>query len=301
MISLNKKIIFLFGIFFCLVHFDLPAQRLLRHGKKTGIPTTTASESVPIPPSEFAQPTEPVAQLIEEKKTPLPEPKTIECKITSPLKNEVLNQSNIEVFIETSASPDVTEKMNFHVIVDNNPPIVHEDVRFPLAIKNLTDGAHLVRVIGVHKGTGLSYPGAYAITRFFIRKKDFKNLVELDIPYLTVNLPLDGQILFEDTTDAFLEFFIQNAPEDLKNQLHVRYTLDRQVFLLNSLLPVCWKDLAQGRHELIVELINVSGTPILGPFNRVERKFEIVQVMKPLPAGAKKQRQRDWQHPEMGD
>jgi len=60
----------------------------------------------------------------------------------------------------------------------------------------------------------------------------------------------------------------------------VRFRLDGVETILSTGDPYAWSGLSEGRHRLVVELIDEDGDPVSEIFARVERTFEILRTVK---------------------
>lgn len=232
--------------------------------------------SAPTPPPLVTQPS-----TAETPVTPTP-PKQPKVIIDTPRENEVLKKSNAEIFIHVQDSP--TSKNRFHVFLDHKSPILYENEPKPIVLKNLAEGGHIVRILMIQpNGLAMPLPDSLAAVRFFVKKKNFRNFVDLTKPYITVNSPTSGIVALDNEQRVCLDFLVHNATLGEKDDYKVRYTLNSNKEILDEVKPIYWSDLPPGIHSLTVELLDPSGNPALGLFSRVERKFEIAPVLKPLP------------------
>lgn len=236
------------------------------HAEETNSIAPTAAQPAPV----IAQPAP----------TPPPPPQLM---IDSPQPNEVFKKSDVDIVLHIANGTQPPEQNRFHIFLDRESPILHEDESKPVTLKNLTEGGHVLRALAVQpNGLSLPLPGSFAAVKFFVKKKDFKNFVDLSKPYLTVNLPMGGATELDDKQRVCFDFLVHNAELNGKDGYKVRYILNRREVILSETKPIYWSDLPPGKHSLVVELLDPSDNPVLGLFSRVERKFEIAPVLKPL-------------------
>ena len=167
-----------------------------------------------------------------------------------------------------------------HVILDNGSPIEHRNELKPVVLRGLAPGAHVLRVWAVKPdGKMLADPEASSRVNFYVRRKDFSNFQPSDHPYLTVNLPLDGMAFPDPEGKVWMDFRAHNVTL-AKEGYRVRFRLDGVETILSTGDPYAWSGLAEGRHRLVVELIDEDGDPVSEIFARVERTFEIPRTVK---------------------
>lgn len=224
---------------------------------------------------------------------PLPMPEPMETKpaiviagktiLESPKSNQIFDQNEVEIFIRTEGGNTDPAQNRFHIFLDRGGPMLHEDERRPLILKNLSDGGHIVRVVAIQaNGQAYPLPDSYAAARFFIKKKDLKNFEDLRKPYITVNLPSNDIAAPDEQGRICMDFLVHNAKLS-EDGYQLRYRLDQFEAILNNDQPVYWNDVSTGRHTLTVELLEPSGNPALGLLSKVQRKFEVAPILQPLP------------------
>ena len=200
--------------------------------------------------------------------------------VESPKEGEVMPYETVDVFVrvENYAIGDGGNRL--HVIVDNGSPIEHSNELKPVVLHGLAPGAHVLRIHAVKPdGKMLADPEARARVDFYVRRKDFSNFQPEDHPYLTVNLPKDGMAFPDPEGKVWLDFRPHNVTL-AKEGYRVRFRLDGVETVLTSGEPYAWTGLSEGRHRLVVELIDEEGDPVAEMFARVERTFEIPRTVK---------------------
>lgn len=209
--------------------------------------------------------------------------KPVVVRIISPKPEEVLNSNTVDIFLSVENYTLAEGGNRLHVIVNNNDPMPLHDLRQPLTLKELPEGGHTIRVLAVQPdGHSLSNPEAYAMTHFFVRKKNFQNYAAANAPYLTVNLPISGIVDVEDGGRVWFDFRAHNATL-APNGYRVHYRINNVEGTITAAKPVYWDGMKPGRYELMVELLDAAGSPVLGVFNQVKRSFDIRAAVKALP------------------
>jgi len=200
--------------------------------------------------------------------------------VESPREGEVMPWETVDVFVraENYAIGDGGNRL--HVILDNGSPIEHANELKPVVLHGLAPGAHVLRIFAVKPdGKMLADPEASVRLNFYVRRQDFSNFQPEDRPYLTVNLPKDGMVFPDAEGKVWLDFRAHNVTLG-KEGHRVRFRLDGVETLLPTGDPYAWSGLAEGRHRLVVELIDEDGDPVSEIFSRVERTFEIPRMVK---------------------
>lgn len=200
--------------------------------------------------------------------------------VESPKEGEVMPWETVDVFVRAENYAIGDGGNRIQVILDNGSPLEHANELKPVVLHGLAPGAHVLRVYAVKPdGKMLTDPEAWARVNFYVRRKDFSNFQPEDHPYLTVNLPKDGMAFPDAEGKVWLDFRVHNATLS-KDGYRVRFRLDGVETILSSPEPHAWTGLSEGRHRLVVELIDEEGDPVSEIFARVERTFEIPRMVK---------------------
>ena len=200
--------------------------------------------------------------------------------VESPQEGEVMPYETVDVFVRTENYAIGDGGNRLHVVVDNGSPIEHTNELKPVVLHGLAPGAHVLRIYAVKPdGKMLAGSDAWARVNFYVRRKDFSNFQPEDHPYLTVNLPRDGMAFLDPEGKVWLDFRAHNAALG-KEGFRVRFRLDGVETILPSGEPHAWAGLSEGRHRLVVELIDEDGDPVSEIFARVERTFEIPRMVR---------------------
>ncbi len=210
----------------------------------------------------------------------VPADQTVRVIIQSPKEGEVMPWETVDVFVRAENISLGEGGNRLHVIVNNGSPIEHTSELKPVVLHGLPPGAHVVRAYLVKPdGKMFTNPEARARANFYVRRRDFSNFQPEDHPYLTVNLPKDGMAFPDPEGKVWLDFRVHNATLS-KEGYRVRFRLDGLETILNSPEPHAWTGLSEGRHRLVVELIDEEGDPVSEIFARVERTFEIPRMVR---------------------
>lgn len=200
--------------------------------------------------------------------------------VESPKEEEIVAWETVDVFVRAENYAIGEGGNRLHVIVDNGSPVEHRHELKPVVLQGLAPGAHVLRVYAVKPdGKMLAQPEAAARVNFYVRRKDFSNFQPEDHPYLTVNLPRDGMAFPDGEGKVWLDFQAHNVMLT-KEGYRVRFRLNGIETTLPSGEPYPWSGLSEGRHRLVVELIDEDGDPVSEIFARVERTFEIPRMVK---------------------
>lgn len=231
-----------------------------------------AQEEIVAPPSSdppLAVPVEPPAR----SSGPL--------EILSPQPREVVPEGEVIVRFARRGETEPPDGVLHHVFIDQEGPVPHRTGSGPLVLKNLAPGGHLLRVYEAEEDGRLA-PAGSAWVYFYVGRKDFRNFASAGMPLLTVNQPVSGQNVPGADGRIWVDFHVHHAEiggeggNGLKVVLNGRERVHRKPgpFPLDLLEP--------GQHRLALELVDGRGDPVPGPYAKVERKFEVVRVLRPL-------------------
>ena len=201
-------------------------------------------------------------------------------RIESPQEGQVMPWETVDVFVRVENLSIEEDGHRLHVILDNGSPIEHWNVLKPVILRGLAPGAHTLRVFLVKPdGKMLTNAEAFGRVDFYVRRQDFSNFQPLDHPYLTVNLPMDGVVIPDGEGKVWFDFTTHQAPLG-KEKYRVKAVMNGVETILSGRDPYPWAGLPEGRHRVVVELIDEDGDPVHEIFARVERTFEIVRTVR---------------------
>jgi len=223
------------------------------------------------------------ADLVEKKKGSVPDQiLSITPKVTiqSPQDGQVMPWETVDVFVQVENLTLSEEGHRLHVIVDNGSPVEHTNVLRPVILRGLAPGAHTLRIFAVKPdGKMLTNPEALMRVDFYVRRQDFSNFQPMERPYLTVNLPMDGIAIPDAEGKIWLDFMTHQAPMG-KEKYRVKAVMNGVETIVSTRDPHPWGGLAEGRHRVVIELIDEDGDPVSEIFARVERTFEIMRTVR---------------------
>lgn len=223
-------------------------------------------------------------------------PKESEIEKSSPVKGQV-HVRNYALGVDTEL-PRKSELWNdpegqsVHIFIDNQPYFslnealidALDDVEtnfdqtadFIIPFK-LEPGMHVVRAFPVRSyNESVKSMGAFASGVFYYQTKKTAPSVDLTAPYLTYNEP-QGEYDYDPKRQQpiLLDFYLTNC--DLsKDGYKVRLTIDnKDKRILTSWVPYYIYGLGKGRHQIRLELIDLSNKPVAGPFNDVTRTIVV--------------------------
>jgi len=200
--------------------------------------------------------------------------------IETPQEEQIMSWETVDVFLRSQNYAIGEGGNRFCLIVDNGSPIEHSHDLKPVILRGLTPGAHSLRAYAVRPdGKMLRNPEAWDRVNFFVRRRDFANFQPRERPYLTVNLPLDGNAYPDPEGKVWLDFRVHNAPLGKEN-FRVKVIMNGVETFLSKDEPFPLPGLGEGRHRMVVELVDEEGDPVPEIYARVERTFEIPRIVK---------------------
>lgn len=256
-------------------------------------PAPVIPRAIPVEPGQVEDTAELEEEVVEELVVPgrsgmdgLPinPSQPVQLNILAPKHLEILNTSKVDVFLDLRNYVLKEGGNRIHLILNNEPPIVVNDAVRPVTFERLSDGGNTVRVMVVRPdGTLLRDPEAYAMVHFYVRRRDFNNYTDPNQPYLTVNLPVEGEVGTDEMGRIAFDYIIHNVDWSNGPRYRLRYRIGSFEGFLDEQGPVFWSNLTTGRHTLQVELFDQNGQAVFGPFNRVERQFQVRQILRASP------------------
>ena len=201
-------------------------------------------------------------------------------KIETPQEEQVMSWETVDVFLQLKNYAIGDGGNRLCLILDNRSPIEHVHDLKPVIFRGLAPGAHSLRAYAVRPdGKMLRDSEAWDRVNFYVRRRDFSNFQPKDRPYLTVNLPSDGEAYPDGEGKIWVDFRVHNAPLG-KETFRIKVILDGVETMLSQEEPHPISGLPEGRHRMVVELVDEDGDPVPEIFARVERTFEIPRVVK---------------------
>lgn len=196
-----------------------------------------------------------------------------EVRITSPLKNELVESSDVGVFLKVKDLP-ADSGGHVHLMVDNQPPEEIADFLLPVVIRQVGPGLHVVRAFACD-GAHVSYKNkaAFAMTWFTIGDSR-QPVVAFDpaLPTLTFNLPLASYRKLPKNLPV--DFLVSGPIEP--GQWQVRVTVDAEPLrVLDRVDPAFALSLGPGDHAVRLELFDNDGRLMKANFVWSERTVRL--------------------------
>jgi hypothetical protein len=205
---------------------------------------------------------------------------TPQVEIVSPQKEQIFNQTKINVQLKVKDLPifqDDQLKLGNHLdlVLDNEASQQIYDLTNPVILENLTPGTHTIRVFATRPwGESFKNDGAYAQTTFSILTETNDNRPERNLPLLTYNSPTGTY----GAEPFLLDFYLTNAPlhsiaqkDPNLQDWKVKITINGDSFFLENWQPVYLTGLNKGENWIKLELIDEEGNNIENAFNNTVR------------------------------
>jgi hypothetical protein len=206
----------------------------------------------------------------------------ISVSILSPKPQETVTTNEVDFFFQVQNYSLAPYGNRLHAILDNQSPVVVDQLRRPLTLKDLPAGGHTLRVYAVKPdGRMVSDSQAFSMVYFYVIKKDYQNYINPNTPFLTVNMPLSGPVDAVEDGTVWLDYRIHSLPDQAKG-LKVRYRLSNIQAVDEIGKGIFWKNLKVGRYDVVAELLDGSGNVVSGLFNKIQRSFEVRPVQKAI-------------------
>lgn len=200
--------------------------------------------------------------------------------IETPQEEQIMSWETVDVFLRVQNYAIGEGGNRVCLIVDNGSPIEHGHDLKPVILRGLAPGAHTLRAYAVRPdGKMLRNPEAWHRVNFFVRRRDFSNFQPRERPYLTVNLPLDGNVYPDPEGKVWVDFRVHNASLGKENY-RVKVIMDGVETFLSQEEPYPFAGLGEGRHRMVVEMVDEEGDPVSEIYARAERTFEILRIVK---------------------
>lgn len=222
---------------------------------------------------------EPIAIVVgARREVPAPAPTV---RITAPRSGVTLRENRVELRLDVRnwRNPDdASDQRHVHVVVDNNEYIRVDDPRRPVALTDLAEGTHVVRVFpGWETHESVKTDGAFAMLVFHVGRPTANFGFDPRAPMLVYSRP-KGTMTGPAADRVLLDWYLVNVPAgDLGAEgVRVRPSIDGQPFpAMTAWQPHYLEHLPAGEHTVVLELLGRDGNVMAGPFNRAERRIVI--------------------------
>ncbi|MFN8417398.1 MAG: hypothetical protein U0U66_13785 [Cytophagaceae bacterium] len=160
---------------------------------------------------------------------------------------------------------------HIHLILNNQPYLAKYETSFK---EKLEDG-HYVALSFLSRSyhESIKHYQAYQLCQFDVGKKT-KEKVDLTQPMMFYSRP-KGEYKGKDTESILLDFYVVNTQLSATGN-KVRATINGKLFTLDTWKPFLIKNLPAGTATIKLELVDVAGNVIPGPYNTVERTITVV-------------------------
>jgi hypothetical protein len=163
---------------------------------------------------------------------------------------------------------------HIHLILNNGPYSAHYETS---ATKQLEEGNYVaLAFLSRSYHESVKNENSYWIDVITVGEPEEKLEVDFSAPHMFYSRP-KGTYAGKDTEKLMIDFFLLNtelSPEGNK----VRATVNGEVFLIDEWAPFYVEGLPKGDIQVKLELIDVNGEVIPGPFNVVERTVKLVEA-----------------------
>jgi hypothetical protein len=197
--------------------------------------------------------------------------------ITSPVKDEEVNSTDVGVFLKVADWPD-DGGAHVHVMLDDGVPEEVADPAFPTVFRHVKPGVHVVRAFACG-GDHVSHknPGALALAWFRVVGEGGSTAFDPSWPTLTFNQP--GPAYSRGGAGRVpVDFLLSGIALDDPKGWRVRVSLDgEQKFLLDATnyLGVFLPPLGVGEHAVRMELLEARGRAMKANFAWSERVVRV--------------------------
>ena len=196
-------------------------------------------------------------------------------EIASPVNDEIVS-NDFSVYFASAGMKTADRSEHLHFMLDDGDIIEHFESNSPLNFTDIPDGQHMIRVFAVKEDhTSYKSENSTDMVIFYVNERKGKLLIEKNRPMLFLNIP-SGNYEYVGDDSVLLDFWISNAKLGLYDY-QVGYTLDGHEGTLSLWKTYVIKGLSEGKHKLILDLIDPNGKSVLGNFNHTVRTFNITK------------------------
>ena len=198
-------------------------------------------------------------------------------KIITPAPSEILDTGTVDIFLQLTNYVLAKGGNRVRVILDNESPVELDNIHSPVTFRNLVEGGHTVRaLVAAPNGVSLTNKESFAMVYFFVKSRDYQNYINPELPFLTVGAPLSGPIHPDPMGRVWIDFRAVNAPLGAGGGYTIRYTCNNVQSFIDK--PLFFPGMKPGQYTLTLELLTTDQQPVVGPMNKVTRKFEVLRV-----------------------
>jgi len=208
---------------------------------------------------------------------------------------DVLDDSNVSVVVDVenyklaiqTDTPRAQEIANSgkgqhaHIILDNDPYFADYEAGTPFDIGILDEGPHTLIVFpsrSYHES--VKAEGSINIANFYVGKEEGEFLLDESKPTIIYSRP-KGTYKGHDAQKIMLDFYLINA--ELGDDYKAKYTIrkneagaEEYSIIMGEWSPAFVTGLSSGEYIITLQLLDVDGDLVDGPFNDTERKITVV-------------------------
>ena len=194
-------------------------------------------------------------------------------EIVSPKQGEITGEK-VETYFALAGIELSSGGPHLHLMLDDGDIREHFNSNSPVVFENLSGGSHVIRAFLVDENH-LSNKSVrtFDIVQFYVNEEAGNLPIDESQPMLLLNVP-SGSHEYTSDNDVLLDFWLSNArlgTYDYK----IKYSLDGHEGKLSLWRSSVITGLSEGKHKLILDLIDPNGKIVLGNFNHTVRTFLI--------------------------
>ena len=194
-------------------------------------------------------------------------------EIVSPKQGEITGKK-VETYFALAGFELSSGGPHLHMMLDDGDVKEHFDSNSPVMFENLSDGSHVIRAFLVDENH-LSNKSirTFDIVQFYVNEAAGSLPIDESQPMLLLNVPSGSQEYTGDS-DILLDFWLSNARLGIYDY-KIKYSLNGHEDTLSLWKSSVITGLSEGKHKLILDLIDPNGEIVLGNFNHTVRTFLI--------------------------
>ena len=194
-------------------------------------------------------------------------------EIVSPKQGEVTSEK-VETYFAFAGLELSTGGPHLHMMLDDGDIMEHFDSNSPVVFENLSDGPHVIRAFLVDEyHLSNKSTRTFDMVQFYVNEAAGSLPIAESQPMLLLNVP-SGSHEYTSGGDVLLDFWLSNARMGIYDY-KIKYSLDGHEGTLSLWKSSIITGLSEGKHTLILDLIDPNGKIVLGNFNHTVRTFLI--------------------------
>ena len=217
-------------------------------------------------------------KLVHARATPTPE--KVKITIQNPGPGQISPQADVTVQFQSTSWNAKKNGKHFHFVLDNNPSQDHYS-NDPFVFKNVSPGAHVIRVFPVHPWhETVKQQEAIAMVAFYVKEKSGEPPLNFSKPMLVYSTPAGSykrnQIAPGQPQPGILvDWFLHNVSMGSKAGYYVRISVNgTELMSMKEWRPHYVQGLKPGNHRIKLELLE-NGVPVPENWNVTERTITV--------------------------